>query len=191
MNTPPAAQTAFGLPEARAALLRTARLCHPDWEGIGQVTLEPARAAEPWAAWKEEIFAPILRPKLSAMLHAATTGDGRAVEAMDRALDAELPAKLAAKSRHAGLMLVAAYTVPNGEKLWKRAKDRIETGEMPGHLASVIAVRAAAFHLPPLLVTGSYLLAEAMGAFGETPRCFPLIDDCLAGGAGDFVLRAA
>ncbi len=180
--------------DAQGNLLRAARVCHPDWENVGRLTFAPVRTAPvPWEAWKKEVFAPCLRPQLEAALAASATHDAAAWEACGRRLDEMLSPREAAASRHAGQLLAQSFTVPNGERFWKKMCTRVEAGSASGHLAVVLALRGAAFHLSPPVVLAGYILLEAQGAFGAEGMdlSFQMVDDCLSEGGGRCVLRAA
>lgn len=124
---------------------------------------------------------------------ASAAQDGSSWEECGRRLDEMLSPRAASASRHAGQLLAQSFTVPNGERFWKKMCARMDAGSAPSHLAVVLALRGAAFHIPPPLVLAGYILLEAHGAFGleKTTLSWEMVDDCLAEGGGHCVLRAA
>jgi hypothetical protein len=142
-------------------LLRAARLCHPDWETAGRLTFRPP--ITDWTVWRDTIFFPALLPAFEAAFTAFVQGHRKELTASDLALDAALPPELAEASRRAGRRLAAEYTVPNAEKIWLHHRDRVGAGEAPGHFAVMLAVRAAAFHLPQGAAVSALLFLEARG----------------------------
>jgi len=151
--------------DVHGELLRAARLCHPDWETTGRLTFRPPLMN--WAAWRDTLFLPSIRPAYSAAFAAFVQGHRRELAHCDTLLDTVLPAKLAEASRRAGQRLLTAYTVPSAEKLWAHYRDRVGAGEAPGHFAVALAVRAAAFHLPQPLALSAMLLFEARGGLPD------------------------
>ena len=194
MKKPPAGAVRPDASDPRFDLMRAVGLCDPSWESAGRLTFHPQILSRPaWQDWKINVFQPLLRPQLEAAVVGCAAGDGRAIELCDQALEAGLSPAQVKMSRNAGALLAAAYTPPSGERLWLRARERIAAGTWPGHLAVVIAMRAAAFHLPPIQAVGSYLLLEARGAFGRAamPLCLEMVEDCLAEGPSVPLLRVA
>ncbi len=147
--------------DPQVELLRAARLCHPDWESAGRLTFRPPLAD--WAVWRDTIFFPAVLPAFEAAFTAFVQGHRKELVASDSCLDASLPPDLAEASRRAGRRLAAEYTVPNAEKLWMHHRDRVGAGESPGHFAVMLAVRAAAFHLPRGSAVSALLFLEARG----------------------------
>jgi hypothetical protein len=155
----------FESEDAHSELLRASRLCHPDWESTGRLTFRPPLMN--WAAWRDTVFLPSIRPAFAAAFNAFVQGHRRELAQSDSVLDAALPPKLAEASRRAGQRLITGYTVPNAEKLWLHYRDRVTAGEAPGHFAVALAVRAAAFHLPQPLALSAMLFFEARGGHDE------------------------
>lgn len=141
-------------------LMRAVRLCHPAWDALGRVTLFPDAAADGFA-WRERVFHPVIQPRLEAAFRAACQSDASTLAAEDLALEAALSESAAAASRRAGLALLEKFPAPPGERLWHRHARQVLSGTSPGHLAMVVAVRAAAFHLPPPVLLASYVFLEA------------------------------
>ncbi len=142
-------------------LLRAARLCHPDWESAGRLTFRPP--ITDWAVWRDTIFFPSVLPAFESAFTAFVQGHRKELAASDAALDVALPPELAEASRRAGRRLAAEYTVPNAEKIWMHHRDRVGAGELPGHFAVMLAVRAGAFHLPRGAAVSALLFLEARG----------------------------
>lgn len=166
-------------------IVRTARLCHPNWEAIARITFAPQSTAPAWLVWREEVFLPVLLPGLQSIRVAGATGDRRALLAGDRTLDQRLSADMAGRSREAGQKLLHAFPAPPAEKLWRNYARQVDVGEAPGHLCTVLAVRAAAFHVAPSLLVGACVFLEARGGFGEkgVAHWMEMADDCVRASA--------
>lgn len=166
-------------------VLRTARLCHPDWDGGTAVTFQTQSKDSCWNVWRDSVFIPLLFPKLLAAQNAAGTGNRRELLILDREVDKGLSPELAACSGRAGSRLAGAYTAPAAEKLWRHYVDLIQKGETPGNLCVVLAVRGAAFHVAPNLLVAAYVLVEARGGLGErgVSHWLEMVDDCLRASA--------
>jgi FtsP/CotA-like multicopper oxidase with cupredoxin domain len=54
--------------------------------------------------------------------------------------------------------------VASGDRLLERYRATVLSGDSPGHLAVIHALRAGLFSLPPRVMEGSYLLQEGTGA---------------------------
>lgn len=160
MKTTMAAMPTDPAADPHLDLMRAVRLCHPGWDTLGRVTLSANTPAD-GLSWLAEVFHPVLQPCLDAAFHAASRGDTPAVVGQDLTLDAALPAAAAAASRRAGTTLLEKFPAPPGERLWSRFTRRVAEGSSPGHLAVILSVRAAAFHLPPRLLFASCVFLEA------------------------------
>ena len=174
-------------------LLRAAQLCHPRWNEAGPLTLHYREGRSPvWADWKQTVWREILRPQIDAALQACAGGDAEGLRRCGELLDHGLTAESAARSRHAGYQLANEYTVPAGERFWKRMRDRFVSGEAAPHLPLVMAVRAQSFHLAPWQVIRSYLLMEGNGSGRLTAaQCGDLVADCEEGAQAAPLLRVA
>ena len=161
------------------------RLCHPHWENLSRLTFQPQHLEPSWLVWREEIFLPILFPRLQAMRLACTSGHRDQLLAGDVALDESLPAEMADRSRRAGQLLMNAFPAPPAEKLWRHYGGLVASGGTSGHLCAVLAVRAAAFHVAPSLLAAAYVFLEARGGLGETgvAQWMEMTDDCLRASA--------
>lgn len=166
-------------------VLRVVRLCHPHWESLARVTFQPQKTNPAWRQWQKEIFLPILFPALQAMRLGSAAGDRAELQARDQAIDAALPTELAERSRKAGHALMKAFPAAPGEKLWRNFGILMEEGKAPGHLASVLAVRAAAFHVVPTMLTAAYAYMEARSGLGAegVAQWMAMSDDCLRASA--------
>ncbi|MEI6338051.1 MAG: urease accessory UreF family protein [Verrucomicrobiota bacterium] len=165
-------------------LMRAIRLCHPGWDILRRITFSAdVKADPPWRDWRTEVFLPVLRPQLERACLAAATADWRGLAVSDQALDAALPSVAATASRREGVALMRTYPAPTAERLWTKYGGLVATGETPGHLAIVLAVRAAAFHFPPAAVVAAYIFLEAHG--GLTARglaaWMEMVEHCLPG----------
>lgn len=171
------------------------RLCHPHWEGLSRLTFQPQKTDPAWQAWREQTFLPVLFPALQAMRICCAMGNRADLMARDQAIETALPAELAERSRRAGHLLMKAFPAPPGEKLWRHYGVSLDEGKTPGHLASVLAVRAAAFHVAPSLLTAAYVYMEARSGLGEkgVAQWMEMSDDCLRASAAQAApgLRAA
>jgi len=165
--------------DPRLEFLRAMRSCHPDWMTSGRITFGGTPS---WELWKNRTFLPILRPQLEIGWAACARHDGRAWQEADAAIDAALPADLADRSRKAGNLLANGFRPPTAEKLWARIAREIAAGNQPGHLATIMALRAATFSIPPYQVVGCYLLVEAKGGWGSEAELqwWDLVNDCLS-----------
>lgn len=161
------------------------RLCHPHWEGQSRVTFQPQKTNPAWELWREEVFLPILFPALQAMRLCSSAGNRAELLARDQAIDIALPVELAERSCKAGHLLMKAFPAPPGEKLWRHFGASLEEGKTPGHLVSVLAVRAAAFHVAPAMLTAAYVYMEARSGLGErgVTQWMEMSDDCLRASA--------
>lgn len=162
-------------------LLRTVRLCQPDWEARRRITFTASAVEKPaWLAWRDSVFAPML-PVIERARDAAARGALKDLVDCDLALDSLLLTSAAAASREAGHTLAANHGSPTGERLWVRYCERVAEGKTPGHLAVALAVRAAAFHIAPANFLGAYLFLEACGGWKsyDAEKCVALIEDCL------------
>lgn len=163
-------------------LLRAVRICHPGWEVASPITFAVTPGwGFPWREWNGRIFQPIMRSLLEDAYRAAKRNDGPRLLACDERGDGALPLAMAAGSRREGAKLLRGHKVPAGERVWWRYADHVAKGLTPGHLAVVVAVRAAAFHLPPALLPAAYLFLEARGAHldDEAGEVLRMVEACL------------
>lgn len=177
-------------------LSRSARVCHPGWQSVGRITfIAGPGLTPPWSLWRDSVFLPVLVPALEQARSAGAAGDFKALLTCDAGLNEALPPALATYSRAAGAALAQNYTVPVGERLLMRYGQRIASGETPGHLATLLGLRTAIFHLPVSALLGVYVMMEAMGGLtrGGPKDWMEMTEDCLArrGDTGGSQLRAA
>jgi hypothetical protein len=182
--------------DSHAELLRAAALCHPCYTGLHPVTFAPDSGCSPvWRRWKEAVLVPVLLPELRKARIACAEGDVRALADCDRAIDAGLPADLKRLSRTSGEALLEDYAPPRHERSWSRYRDQLASGEVPGHLGIVCALRASAFCLSASSLTTAYIFLEAQAGLSNDgmPLWLKMVSDCLSGGNsfGAFSLRAA
>ena len=187
---------AFDNANARVELLRAVGLCHPGWSRLRGLTFSPDSSSCPaWLPWKEGIFATILWPGIAEARSACAAGDLRAVADCDKAIDSALPANFRAASSRAGRFLLAHYSAPKSERLWRRYHALIGSGDAPGHLATVCALRGAIFHLSSLGISGVYIFLEAKAGLPRSgvDLWVSMVVDCLTIECGPKVsgLRAA
>ena len=173
----------FDNENARVELLRAVGLCHPGWRGLREVTFSPdSRACPAWLQWKEGVFATILWPRIEEARSASALGDLRALADCDRAIDSALPSSFRAPSSLAGRFLLAHYSPPKSERLWPRFHALISSGEAPGHLATLCALRGAIFHLSSIAISGAYIFLEAKAGLPRSgiELWVNMVADCLA-----------
>lgn len=187
---------AFDTANARAELLRAVGLCHPGWNRLRGLTFSPDSSSCPaWLPWKERVFATILWPRIAEARSACAAGDLRALADCDQAIDSALPAGSRAPSSRAGRLLVAHYSAPKSERLWRRYHALIGSGEAPGHLATLCALRGAIFHLSSIAISGAYIFLEAKGGLPRSgvDLWVNMVVDCLTTQCGPKIsgLRAA
>ena len=153
---------AFDNAHARVELLRAVGLCHPGWNRLAGLTFSPDSNSRPtWLPWKETMFATIFWPRIEEARSASAAGDLRALADCDQAIDSALPSGFRARSSRAGRFLLAHYSAPKSERLWRRYHALIGSGEAPGHLATLCALRGATFHLSSIAISGAYIFLEA------------------------------
>jgi len=172
----------FQADDSHIELLRAVVLCHPGWAGLRRITFAPDMRSSPtWVHWKEKVFAPVLLPGMEGAHFACAAGDCRALTLFDSAIDSALPPDLRKASRVAGAGLMKGYSAPKSEKLWARYRTLLISGEAPGHLAILCALRGTAFHLPPAAMTSAYIFLEAKGGLprGGIALWVSMVGDCL------------
>jgi UreF len=177
-------------------LLRAVVLCHPGWDRLARTTFVPDRRSSPsWLKWKERVFAPVLLSGMEGARFASAAGDCQALAICDNAIDCGLPPHLRDASRLAGAALMQGYSAPRSERLWMRYGALLRSGEVPGHLAIVCALRAVAFFLSPGAMVSAYVLLEARAGLpcDEAALWVNMVGDCLAArhSLNDSNLRAA
>jgi hypothetical protein len=187
---------AFDNANARVELLRAVGLCHPGWSRLRGLTFSPDSSSCPaWLPWKERIFATILWPRIAEARSACAAGDLRALADCDQAIDSALPASFRAASSRAGRALLAHYSAPKSERLWRRYHALIDSGNAPGHLATLCALRGAIFHLSSVGISGAYIFLEAKAGLPRSgvDLWVSMVVDCLTTQCGPKMsgLRAA
>ena len=187
---------AFDTANARAELLRAVGLCHPGWNRLRGLTFSPDSSSCPaWLPWKERVFATILWPRISEARSVCAAGDLRALADCDQAIDSALPEGCRAPSSLAGRLLMARYSAPTSERLWRRYHALIDSGEAPGHLATLCALRGAIFHLSSIAISGAYIFLEAKAGLPRSgvDLWVNMVVDCLTTQCGPKIsgLRAA
>lgn len=148
-----------------AALWRIVELCIPSHEECGAVTFLPQGAETleaDWQGWVASVYAPILLPALPPLLQSASESAFTALLGGDASLGAALPVPVAARSLAAGRRSLLDFRPPQGAKLLDRLREAAVVNDSAGHLATVFAVRAHAFHLPTVQCGAALLLAECV-----------------------------
>ena len=187
---------AFDNANARGELLRAVGLCHPGWSSLRGLTFSPDSSSCPaWLPWKEGIFATNLWPRIAEARSACAAGDLRALADCDQAIDSALSASFRAASSRAGRFLLAHYSAPKSERLWRRYNALIDSGDAPGHLATLCALRGAIFHLSSVGISGAYIFLEAKAGLPRSgvDLWVSMVVDCLTTQCGPKIsgLRAA
>lgn len=189
-------QPAFASEDPHQALLRAVRFCHPGWDLVGPLSFSPdAKSSPAWKTWQDGPFATMLLPRIFAAHTAVSTGDLAGLSQCDSAVDAVLPDPRAAVSRLSGHRLATNFPAPPAEKLLARYCQRVLQGGAPGHLAILMAARAAVFHFPPASAVAAYCFLEARGGLPSAAitEWMAMVGDCTvaAQNLGATALRAA
>jgi len=146
-------------------VVRSAELCNPFLDALGEVTLfvrGPVAASV--LNWNASLFSPLIRPVLVEAVALAAVGGSFEITALDCRLDAALPKSCRFSSRDGGKRLIHGLLAPRGDRVIERYRSAVLAGDSPGHLAVIHALRACLFHMPPQVVIASYLLQEGLGA---------------------------
>jgi hypothetical protein len=172
----------FRAGDSHIELLHAVVLCHPGWDRLVRTTFVPDKRSSPsWLQWKEEVFAPVLLSGMEGAQFASAAGDCRALAICDNAIDAALSPDLRDASRVAGSALMKGYSAPKSERLWTRYRALLSSGEIPGHLAVVCALRAVAFHVSPVAMVSAYVFLEARAGLPRDGAALwvNMVGDCL------------
>lgn len=149
--------------------MRILRLCHPCRVPDAAPTFRwrDGTVERAWARWMGRLFEPVLGPALVAALHHARAGHLRDIGRIDARLDAELPVPEADCSRAQGRRLLLGMLPPAGVRSLARYRQHAAEGGVPGHLVTVFALRAAAFHVSTRAAVAAYLQGEWQGGTGD------------------------
>jgi hypothetical protein len=168
--------------DPRRELLRVVVLCHPGWNNVPATTFAPdARFSPSWLRWREEVLVPVFLPGIEAAQLACARGDCHALSILDHGVDRALSSDQREASRVAGATLMGGFSAPRSEKLWRRYRSLVISGQVPGHLGILCAIRGAAFHLPTSSVMSAYILLEAKGGLPSEgiAMWMTMVFDCL------------
>jgi hypothetical protein len=146
-------------------IVRAAELCNPFLDAVGEVTLEvrgPVAASA--VNWNATLYGPLLRPAMADVVREYAMGGMLEIIGIDCRLEARLPKSLSLQSRTEGKRLIGGLLPPRGDRIVERYREAVLSGDAPGHLAVIHALRSALFSLPPRVTEGAYLLQEGMGA---------------------------
>jgi hypothetical protein len=148
---------------------RVLHLCHPCRVPDSAPTFRwtSGAANDAWAGWMAGLFEPVLGPALVAALQHARAGHLRDIARIDADLDAVLPADEATRSRAHGRRLLLGMIPPAGVRSLWRYRQKAFDDRVPGHLAPVFALRAAAFHVSTRAAVAAYIQCEWQGGTGE------------------------
>ena len=155
--------------EARFAdltdLWRITELCLPSHEACGVITFFPRGQEtldEDWRVWLAGTRAQILRGAFLDLHRHASEQSFAALLGADAALGAALPEAATQASLVEGRRALLGFTPPRGAKLIERFRDAASANEAAGHLATIFAVRAQAFHIPAVQAETALVLAECI-----------------------------
>ncbi len=159
-----------GDPGDLSVLWRIVELCLPLHEECGTVTFSP-RGEEvlegDWSGWVAEIYAPILAPTLLSLQDFVSNARFTALLGADAALGSALPVRAARRSLEAGRRVLLDVRPPKGVRVLDHLRGAALNNPAVGHLATVFAARAHAFHVPAMQSSMAFLLAECvLGASG-------------------------
>lgn len=148
-----------------AALWRMVELCLPAHDECGAVTFLP-RGGETleadWQSWLASVYAPVIAPSLPSLQDLAASAAFTALLGADASFGAALPEAAAQRSLAAGRRALLDFRPPQGAKLLDRLRETAASNNAAGHLATVFAARAHAFHLPAVQTAAALLLAECI-----------------------------
>lgn len=175
----------------RAEIFHAARLCVPCLDRLGVLTYEASPLNGPLRdQWRESVLVKHLLPAVSKA-HVAIGNHGfRELLETDATLDGSLSGPLAVRSSSAGRMLAMDHRPPAAERTLTKYFAAVESGQSSGHLATVLAARAAVFHISPQMALSALVFLEMRAApVAEFWKC---VEGCLKGvpQAGN-LLRAA
>jgi hypothetical protein len=146
-------------------IVRAAELCNPYLDALGEVTLSLRGAvASSILNWNASLYAKVIRPAMIDVRREYSLGGNLEIAVIDCRLESLLPKHLALQSRTEGKRLTCGLLPPRGDRLLERYRATVLSGDSPGHLAVIHALRAGLFSLPPRVMEGSYLLQEGTGA---------------------------
>ena len=146
-------------------LWRTTELCLPSHEVCGAVTFCPRgqeTLQEDWLGWLAGTRSQILRGAFLDLHRHASEQSFAALLGADAALGAALPESAARASLVEGRRALLGFTPPRGAKLIERLREAADLNETAGHLATVFAARAQAFHIPAVQAETALVLAECI-----------------------------
>jgi hypothetical protein len=146
-------------------LWRVAELCLPSHEECGAVTFRPGgeeSLRDDWSAWLAGTRAQILRDAFLTLHRHASEQSFASLLATDAVLGAALPQSAAQASLVEGRRVLLGFTPPRGAKLIERLREASAANDAAGHLATVFAVRAQAFHIPAVQAEMALVLAECI-----------------------------
>jgi hypothetical protein len=144
-------------------------------------------AADAWDEFAERSFLPVIAPRLARAWEAALARDLTALLAADTALEKELDAAGAERSRRAGALLLAATRGARYQGILGHYRIEHEAGRAPGHFATVWAAVGNLFQFSLAAVLAEYLHLEwelAMRAQippGDGPAFTRLVSRALTG----------
>ena len=146
-------------------IARAAELCNPFLDALGEVTLSVrGPVASSVLNWNASLFRPLIHPLLLDVTAQAAVGGSFEISSLDCLFDAKLPASVRLSSRNGGRRLLQGLLAPRGDRMIERYRASVLSGDSPGHLAVIHALRAFLVHLPPRVTLGAYLRQEGVGA---------------------------
>ena len=144
-------------------LIQIVYRCNPKGDAVGQITWVPGRprskVTDSWQEWVRVCFQPILLPHLVAGFQAAQAQALRELCRAAAGLDAQLSPAERVRSLNAGAVLLFQKP-PRGDRVQERFAAEVRLGTVPGHFATLFALRAAGFSIPLRTALLAYLMQE-------------------------------
>ena len=112
-----------------------------------------------WADWTRSSFQPFILPHLVQVQPLSSRQFVREILGLDRAFSGLLSKESEEKSVEAGRQLLLMKSL-KADRTLDRIQRAVESGNAPGHFATLFAVRAAGFSIAPRTTVSAYLLQE-------------------------------
>ena len=175
----------------RGEIFRAARMCAPCIDRLGVLTYasSPTNVALR-TQWCTAVLLKHLAPAILAAHSAALSNGFRELLAVDALLDSGLAGPVAKASSAAGHLVARDYHAPAAERTLTRYFAALEGGKSRGHIATVLAAKAAIFHISPHMAISALVFLEMRAAPAE--NFWPCVEECLHRvPAGTSLLKAA
>ena len=171
-SAPPAPRLAS--PEECPDLERTLQILH---RGLPEESLAPATAGMAWEKWCAETFPRTCAPHLLRVFRAAVAGKAAEIVSADAAFPFPGPANASADADTAAVPLRAWQDLSVILPAARRLASAVEAGTACGHLLTLFACRAAAFHFGELLLLQAALFSGWQAASSGTGSGVPKSPD--------------